>query len=450
MKKILILVLLVFTSAIIYAQIRAGTGRIAITPQTPAWLTGYASRTKPSTEILHDLWAKAVVFEDKPDNRIVIVTTDILGLSREISEEVARRVGKKYGINRSQLLLTSSHTHSGPVIWPCLSIIFDLNPADQKSAAQYSQKLTDDIVSVIDMAINSLAPVQVSSGHGTVGFAMNRREPTDKGVINGLNPNGPVDHDVPVIKIASPDGKLKAVLFAYACHNTTSSTYLINGDYAGFAQIELEKANPGSMALFISGCGADQNPQPRGTLELAEQHGKSLAKAVQTVLTGELQPVRSPIRTDYSQTDLEFLPFDPGLYEKEIQSADKYVQRRAKLMLEAYNKGWNVSRLQYPVQVVRFNNDLTILALSGEVVVDYSLNVKKKFPGENLLVAGYCNEVQCYIPTAKMLKEGGYEPESSMIYYGLPGPFAENVEDKINKSIDRVMKSTGAKVIRKR
>ena len=143
--------------------------------------------------------------------------------------------------------------------------------------------------------------------------------------------------------------------------------------------------------------------------------------------------------------DLEFLTFDPGVYEKEIQSSDIYIQRRAKLMLEAYNKGWDISRLPYPVQAVRFGKDLTILALGGEVVSDYSLSVKKKFAGENLFVAGYCNEVQCYIPSQKILAEGGYEPESSMIYYGLPGPFADNVETKINKTIDRVLKRTGAR-----
>ena len=177
--------------------------------------------------------------------------------------------------------------------------------------------------------------------------------------------------------------------------------------------------------------------------------GNHLQKLFRRYLAGELQPVRPPIHTDYSIVDLEFLPFDPSVYEKEILSSDKYIQRRAKLMLEAYNKGWNVNRLPYPVQVVRFNNDFTILALSGEVVVDYSLLAKRNFPGENLFVAGYCNEVQCYIPTKKMLSEGGYEPESSMIYYGLPGPFADNVEDKIEETICRVMKHTGARLSKK-
>ena len=445
MKKILILLLFLVTSALIGAEIKVGVARKAITPQLPFWLTGYANRDKPSTEVLHDLWAKAVVFEEKPDNRVIIVTTDLLGLSHEVSEEVAQRVNKKYGISRSKLLLSSSHTHSGPVIWPCLSIIFDFNITDMQAVAKYNQKLTDDIVNVIDMALSNLEPVQISTGHGTADFAVNRRQQTEKEVIIGVNPNGPVDHDVPVIKISTSDGKLKAVLFSYACHNTTSNTYLVNGDYSGFAQIELEKANPGVTAMFLAGCGADQNPNPRGSIEIAEKYGKSLAESVQKVLSGELKPVRPPIRADFDIVNLDFLPFDSDVYRKELLSQDKYKQRRARLMLEAYNKGWNVTRYLYPVQAIRFNNDLTILAMSGEVVVDYPIKVKKEYAKENLLIAGYCNEVQCYIPSKRILAEGGYEAESSMIYYGYPGPFANSVEDKIFGSIHQVMKHTGAR-----
>jgi hypothetical protein len=114
-------------------------------------------------------------------------------------------------------------------------------------------------------------------------------------------------------------------------------------------------------------------------------------------------------------------------------------------MLEAIDKGYDISTISYPVQAVRFNKDFTILALGGEVVVDYSLNTKKRYPLENMFVAGYSTEVQCYIPSARVLKEGGYEPDNSMIYYGLPGPFAGNVEEKVTGAIDLVLKKTGAK-----
>lgn len=449
MRKILFVVFLLISCAVYSADMKVGIASRVITPQLPFWLTGYGSRTKPASEVLHDLWAKALVFEENPGSRVILVTTDLLGLSHEVSEAIANRIIKKYGISRSQLLLNSSYTHSGPVVWPAASILFDLNLEDQQAVARYALKLTDDIVAVIDSAMSHLAPMQVWSGHGSADFAMNRRQPTEKGIINGKNPNGPVDHDVLVLKIATPDGTLKAILFGYACHNTTLNLYQINGDYAGFAQIDLQKTYPGVTAMFFMGCGGDQNPQPRGTVELAMQHGKSLSDAVQKVLAGELHPVRPPIRTDFTIVNLKFSPFDPGIYQKDILSADKYVQRRAKLILEAYNKGWDVSRFPYPVQAVRFNNDLTILAMSGEVVVDYSLKMKKEYSNENLFVGGYCNEVMCYIPTQRILKEGGYEANESMIYYGLPGPFANNVEEKINTAIHRVMKNVGARPSKK-
>jgi hypothetical protein len=115
------------------------------------------------------------------------------------------------------------------------------------------------------------------------------------------------------------------------------------------------------------------------------------------------------------------------------------------MMLAAYDKRRPIRQTPYPVQVIRLGNDLTLLALGGEVVVDYALRSKREFPGENLVVIGYANDVMCYIPTARVLKEGGYEADFSMIYYGQPGPFAENVEETVFKGIHQVMKKVGAK-----
>ena len=85
------------------------------------------------------------------------------------------------------------------------------------------------------------------------------------------------------------------------------------------------------------------------------------------------------------------------------------------------------------------------MALGGEVVIDYQLRIKKEFPGEDTTVAGYSNDVMCYIPSLRVLKEGGYEADSSMIYYGKPGPFAESVEDQLMATLYKVMKDIGRK-----
>jgi hypothetical protein len=417
--------------------IRAGVAAVDITPSLPIWLTGYANRDMPATGIAHSLWAKALVLEENPNSRIIIVTVDLLGLSHEIVEDVTRAVEAKYAIKRSQLLFNSSHTHSGPMIWPCLDVIYDLDSVGQQEVSVYGHHLTGDLVRVIDSAMANLLPVRLYSGHGQTDFASNRR--------NQIHANGPVDHDVPVLKVADMKGRTLAVLFGYACHNTTvvDERYLINGDYAGFAQLEIERNNPGAKALFMMGCAGDQDPAPRGTLKMAEEHGKALADEVQKVLKSDLHPVRAPIQTDYKRIDLAFRPFDVSVYQRDIVGSNRFLRRRAKLMLEAYNKGWPVDKLSYPIQAVRFSNDFTILALGDEVVVDYSLSMKKEFASAHLFVAGYCNEVQCYIPTRRLLGEGGYEPDESMIYYGFPGPFSDDVEDRIKIAIRQVMKNIG-------
>jgi hypothetical protein len=429
------------------AEFKAGISRAVITPQLPIWLSGYASRTNPATGVMHDLWAKALALQDESGGRAVIVTTDLIGLPRELSEEVARQVEKKHNLRRAQLLLSSSHTHSGPAVRPNLSVMFDWNADDTQRATHYSKKLTEDLVAVVGAALKNMAPARLFSGHGLATFAINRREQATSGVRIGLNPKGPVDHDVPVIKVAAPDGTLRAVLFGYACHNTTlgGDRYLINGDYAGFAQIELEKLHPEAAAMFVILSGGDQNPSPRGTVELAEQHGKSLAAAVDRVLAGELKPVGPPIRSAYQVVQLDFAPHQRAMFEEEAKGSHVFKQRRARLMLEAYDKGQPVRQAPYPVQAIRLNNDFTLLALGGEVVVDYALRVKREFAGENLMAAAYCNDVMCYIPSLRVLREGGYEVMDSMIYYGQPGPFAENVEETVFQAIHKVLRSVGAK-----
>jgi neutral ceramidase len=450
MKKIFLFALLLAFLSQTNAQFSAGVARKVITPDTAIWLSGYASRNRPSDGVLHDLWAKALVIQENKDIRTIIVTIDIIGLSHEMSETIAQRIINKYGLDRSRLLLNTSHTHSAPVIWPSLSVMYDLSTGDLQTLIRYNRKLANDIVDVIDMAILDLKPANLFVAHGSANIAINRRQATEKGVIIGVNNEGPVDNDVPVLKIETPEGKIRAVLFGYACHNTTLDNYQVNGDYAGFAQNEIEKANPDVTAMFLEGCGADQNPNPRRTVELAIQHGKTLANAVQKVLSGEFIPVRPPVRTDFITISLEFAPFNTDQFKEDLLGDNRYKAGRASFILKALDKGYDVSKLSYPVQAVRFNNDFTILALSGEVVVDYSLNAKKRYPGENLFVAGYSNEVQCYIPSVRVLREGGYEPETSMIYYGLPGPLAGNVEEKIFSAIDQVMKKTGARPAKKK
>ena len=422
--------------------LRAGAARVDITPDGPIWMAGYASRTHPSTGVLQPLSAKALAIEDSKGGRIVIVTTDLVGLPRSVTDVAAARILKEHGLDRSRLVFNSSHTHTGPLVRGNLITMFDLTAEERAKVDQYGSTLTGRLVEVVAAAIQDLSPATLDYGFGEAGFAMNRRQFTANGVKIGVNPQGPTDHSVPVIRVRAADGRLRAVLFAYACHNTTltGEFYEISGDYAGFAQSAIEEAHPGITALFLMLCGGDQNPEPRSTVALARQHGSALAHEVDRVLDEKLTPMKGPIRAAYEVTELAFAPHSREQFEKDLSSPNASVVRRAKAMLKTYDDRLLVHRTPYPVQAIRFDRDLTLLALGGEVVVDYDLRAKREFIGTNLVVAGYSNDVMCYIPSQRVLKEGGYEAVDSMIYYGQPGPFAPDVEERVFAAIHRVMK----------
>jgi hypothetical protein len=423
----------------------AGTAHCTITPKTPFWLSGYASRNTPAQSVKTDLYAKALALQDPKGKRWILITTDLIGLPRTISDEVLRRLHSSCGLQPDEITLNSSHTHAGPAVWPNLQVLFDLNEADQQKTLAYASQLTDQLETIAKQALQNLIPARLAVGHGSASFAINRRLYSPEGVRIGNNPHGPVDHDVPVIHITRRDNSTLAIVTGYACHNTTlgGAFFEVDGDYAGAAQRALERDHPGATAMFVMLCGGDQNPHPRGSWELAQEYGEALAKTTTRVLHSPMKPVSPEIRTAKQEASLDFMPHTRAQFEKELQEGDVFRQRRARLMLKAYDEGNPVRSISLPIQATQLGSELTFLALGGEVVVGYSLRVKSEHPQHNFMIAGYCHDVACYIPTEKVLQEGGYEADSSMIYYGQPGPFTSTVEDRIFQSINAVLHRVG-------
>jgi neutral ceramidase len=371
----------------------------------------------------------------------------LLFLPRELTDVAAARCEKEFGLSRSQLLFNASHTHSAPAVWPKIGVFFNMNAADAEESHRYALKLIGQLVSITGESLHGLSPALLSYGQGEAGFAINRRTAQLQKLHPGTVYPAPVDHSVPVIQVAAPDGKLRAVLFGYACHNTTltGEFYEVSGDYAGFAARALERDHPGSQAMFLELCGADQNPSPRSGIELPEQHGNTLAESVERVLKASLNPLSPPLRTAYETTRLPFAKRSRSVFAEESKDPDPFKVRRAKLMLEAYDRHEPVRSAVFPVQVVRFGGNAVLLALGGEVVVDYAIRAKKEYPNVNLVVAGYSNDVMSYIPSLRVLREGGYEAVDAMIYYGQPGPYTDRIEEEIFRLVHRVMTSAGLK-----
>jgi neutral ceramidase len=423
--------------------LRAGAARVKITPAVPVWLTGYALRTHPANSVFADIYAKALAIDDGHRGRVVIVTTDLIGLPRTVSDAAANRIEQRFGLKRSQVLFNSSHTHTGPTIWPNLEIMLDLTVEQQAPLREYADRLTEQLVEVAGEALRSLVPARLSYAQGEAGFATNRRAAVLRKAHPGRDVPAPVDHSVPVLRVERRDGSLLAVLFGYACHNTTLTAefYEVSGDYAGFAQAEIERTHPGATALFLMLCGGDQNPDPRSSHELVMKHAHDLAEAVERTMKSPMIRVAGPVRSAYESIDLPLAAHSRKQFEEEAFNSDVFRRRRASAMLRAYDLGKPINSVKYPVQAMHFKG-LTLIALGGEVVVDYALRLKREFPGEPLVVAGYSNVVMSYIPSLRVLNEGGYEAEDAMIYYGLPGRYTDDVEEQVIEAARRVLLQT--------
>lgn len=384
---------------------KAGVATVCVTPEKFIWMAGYAARKKPAEGKVQDLFAKALALEDESGGRFVFVTMDLIGVPQSLRHAVADRAEKDFKLSKSRLLLNASHTHSGPSLRGSPTTEKDLENPKIRDAYEYTRALQDKLVGIIGKALSDLKPARLTWGHARCGFAMNRRRDYSlpEGHPNAKlapNPDGPVDHDVPALRVEAPDGALRAVLFGYACHNTCLGFYNYCGDYAGYAQEYLQEHRPGFVAMFLMGCGGDQNPYPRRSdvvpgvtdLELCQQHGRSLANAVEMALATNPRPVRGPVRAAYEEVVLDYADAKRASHP-------------------------------YPVQVVRFADDLTLVALGSETVVDYSLRFKRELAGDAAVwVAGYSNDYTGYVPSLRVLKEGGYEAAAG---------WAESVEDRI-------------------
>ncbi len=421
------------------AQFKAGAASVAITPEQPLWMGGYASRKAPSAGKVHDLYAKALALEDADGNRFVIVTTDLLGITPRMRSIIEAGVAANHDMKAHQLLINASHTHCGPELRDNYIVRRGGTAEFAAKARQYVDHTCGKIVDVVGQAVASMQPVTLDYTFARAGFAMNRRLPMNGGLRNSPNPRGPVDHEVPVLRVTNQDGQLIAILFSYACHNTTLSFQKFSGDYAGFAQEYLEAAHPKTVALFMAGCGGDQNPYPRRTLGLAQQHGRALANAVETALDViDPQRIEGPIHSALDTVSLQFAgpPSKAELEQRLKKQSGRAALHTQRLLAQLKQHGKIASEYGFPLQVLQLGDDLTLVALSGEAVVDYSLRLKRELPrGANATsstwIVGYSNYVFGYLPSRRVLEEGGYEGGAAMISTDFPGPFAPTVEERV-------------------
>ena len=262
---------------------QVGFGKHDITPTEPIRLSGYASRTTVFESVADSLSARAMVFQsidaDKKTSGHpkVLITLDSIAVTSEMTARVGSWLQETYSVQRADFVIAASHAHTTPHVADGLVNLYSTPLSDEEQAAikRYTDFMFQGIQAAVAMAMANQKTASLSTGDGTAQFAKNRR-----GIRGVVRPGvteadlAPVDHRVRILQATDSAGKLLGLSYLYACHCTSISPDInqISGDWAGLSASRLEQLYPGIVALPVIGCGADSNPDPRGTYELSQQH----------------------------------------------------------------------------------------------------------------------------------------------------------------------------------
>jgi len=437
------------------ADWQVGLATVCTTPDVPVWMHGYACepRFRPFDGKLQDLHAKALAIQDARGHSAVLITIDLCVLRATEAETIFRRITDKTGLDHSRVLLNLSHTHSGPVIGASDANRYPMTDAERQATIDYTGILTEKLADVAHAALADLAPARLSLGTGEVDFVRNRRVFGDQGNYKsmGPNPDGYTDPRVPVLRVDAPDGTMRALVFGLACHAVTlgSGSLVLSGDYPGFAQQRLEERFPGTQAMFVQGCGADANSHPRACLddqvEWAQKQGASLAGEVARVAGGPLRPIRGPLSTELDWADLPLQRIPRERLEQMAEGPD-WQSYNAKRMLELLDRGETpATSYRAPLALWQFGDDLTLVGISGETVSGYGPLLEQDLGRDKLWVAGYCNQVFGYLPTAQVVAEGGYEARGPVAAIGF---FTAHAQDVVAEAVRQMAKKAGRALMR--
>jgi hypothetical protein len=431
--------------------LQAGTAKIKITPSEPVMLAGYGSRNKPSEGVAADLWARALAIDEGLGLPKVLVTADIIGFGPAISRAIKAEAKSRYGLSEDRLLLVGSHTHSGPI----LSERALVDPPEQlKARDAYVEGLRSKILEIIGEALDARSPARFERAMGAGSIGMYRRVAKPDGTWNfGDNPEGKTDPDLPLMAVRSPDGRLRALFFSYACHCTSirngkDGFYLVHPDWA-ICCAKLEEKLPGTQVMLVTGCGGDIDPAQKGPLSAAEENGAAMMKSIERVLDrGAWTPVRGPITSKLTRLELPLEKRDGDAVARMAERGKPAEKKLAQEFQQGRLRGGPVS---YPIVTWSFGGGVTIVALAGETCVEYALRLKQEFGADKVWPVGYANEIMCYIPSERVLLENGYESGWSLAWgrgvataqmsgSGWETPFAPGLEDRIITAVRTLLK----------
>ncbi|MBL0157055.1 MAG: neutral/alkaline non-lysosomal ceramidase N-terminal domain-containing protein [Bryobacterales bacterium] len=379
----------------VWGEFRAAAVKVDITPDRPQWLLGYAARQ--STGVHDPLFHKIVALDDGR-TQFFLVSTDIALFSPAFYDEFCAELKQQTGIERSNVWWSATHTHSAPELGPPgLARAFLAGRYEHEPDWEYAREVKRKLIAGIVEAHSKLAPARLSVGVTTSNANINRRARDVDGRISlGLNPDGPVDRQVGLIRLDRLDGSPIALIANYAMHGTVlgGKNQLISGDAPGIVAAYVEQ-KLGAPMLFLNGATGDIAP-----IYSVYDDFKRVRITEFNVLLGDrivqasraLAPAASPVNLKAGEVIVE-TPLRAGLQWPEELAA--YLTPE--------------SQVRLPVRFLRINAETEVWAAPLELFCEIAMDVRRQSPAANTFYFGYTNGWLGYLPTGKAFPEGGYE-----------------------------------------
>ena len=415
--RVLLFLLAVSSSSADAGQFRASVVKIDITPDKPQWLLGYDPRQSTG---IHDHIFHRIVAMDDGTTQFFLISTDICLYSPSVYDGIARELSAQMGIKPIQVWWTVTHTHSAPEVGPPgLGEAFLKGRYEHDHNTEYTAQVKRQLLEGIKEARQKLEPARLGAGWGYANATINRRARNEEGpAFLGLNPDGPVDHRIGLLRLERADGKLLALIANYGMHGTVLSgkNTLITGDAPGTVADYVE-GKLGAPMLYINGAAGNQAPIYTVYPDFESGHLTQFEVLVGGPIiaaNARLGPTTSNVELTLGETTVE-TPRKPGVGW--VPDLGDY--------LRTASTGTTMVRL--PVRFLRINRDIAIWAAPVELFCEISVNVRDHSPFPYTFYFGYTNGWLGYLPTKAEFAYGGYEPNTS--------PFTEEAGEDLTRAV---------------
>ncbi|MFB3902357.1 MAG: neutral/alkaline non-lysosomal ceramidase N-terminal domain-containing protein [Acidobacteriota bacterium] len=398
---------------------RAGSVKVDITPDTPQWLLGYFARK--STSVNDRIYHRVVVMEDDGGHQFALISSDLCAISVPTYEALCKQLEKETGLRQSQVWWTVTHTHSAPEVGSfSMAQAFMPERFTHEPDQAYTQKVLDLLIDGVKKAQQGLTPARIGVGTGISFANMNRRAiDVDGKVTLGLNPDGPVDRQIGLLRIEHLDGAPIALVASYAMHGTAMSAHnlAVSGDALGIVAEYVEE-KLGAPMLYINGAAGDitslyyfhPNPRAAHLRQFRVMLGNRIIEANQSIRTDNGSAVR----------------FWTGQVTVETPKREKLIwpDDHARHFRKT---GEDAGMVRIPIQFLKINEETLIWSAPLELFCEVALKIRAHSPFPNTFYYGYTNGWLGYLPTAKAFEHGGYETRTT--------PFTPRAEEDMTKTI---------------